>query len=68
MYVNHFSVGEEVMFEGERFVIADISDSEPIRYRLLATHVKGTQIEWASKKQVKKIVSYTKTYDDTALY
>jgi hypothetical protein len=66
--VAKFSIGEEVLFEEERFVISEISLADPKRYRLLATTPKGTRVEWVTEKNVQKMAHYTTAYDDTALY
>jgi hypothetical protein len=54
-----FTVGEEVLYGGERFVVAGIDPSRPYPYRLLATTPKGARIVWAKAKQLAKLASYT---------
>ena len=63
-----FNIGEEVMFEDERFTVAAISEDEPIRYRLLATTPNGARMVWVNPKDIEKMVSYTQPDDDTARY
>lgn len=63
-----FTIGEEVMFEDERFTVAAISEDEPIRYRLLATTPNGARMVWVNPKDIEKMVSYTQPDDDTARY
>jgi hypothetical protein len=63
-----FTMGEEVLYEGERYVIWGISESEPIRYRLLATTKQGAKIIWANLKELEKIRRYTNPQNDTAKY
>ncbi len=63
-----FTIGEEVMYDEERYVIADITTEEPKRYRLLLTSKKGTRVEWVREKEISKMANYLTPYDDTALY
>lgn len=63
-----FTIGEEVIYDEERYVIASKSDQKPLRYRLLATTPKGARMLWVDPKDLEKIVRYTKPFDDTALY
>ncbi len=58
-----FTMGEEVLYEGDRYVIWGMEDS---RYRLLASTKQGTKIVWASQKDVEKIRKYTEAQNDTA--
>lgn len=63
-----FSIGEEVLFDDERFVVATISSEEPKRYRLLASTAKGVKFEWVREKDLRKMTRYTKPFDDTSNY
>ncbi len=63
-----FSIGEEVMYDDERFVVAAVSADEPVRYRLLATTPSGARMVWASPEDLEKMLSYTRSTDDTARY
>jgi hypothetical protein len=63
-----FTMGEEVLFESERYVIWGISEDEPTRYRLLATTKAGAKMLWVSPKDLQKIRYYTDPKDDTASY
>lgn len=60
-----FSIGEEVLYEGERFVIAG-TRAGPYPYRLLATRSSGTRIVWAAPSQMAPMRAYTDPRDDTA--
>lgn len=60
-----FTVGEEVLFEGERFVVGDKSAEPPYRYRLLATRPDGARIVWAWHQELSKLASYHQARDDT---
>ena len=58
-----FTMGEEVLYDGDRYVIWGM---EANRYRLLATTKQGAKIVWASQKDVEKIRKYTEPRNDTA--
>ena len=58
-----FTMGEEVLYDGDRYVIWGMEDS---RYRLLASTKQGAKIVWASQKDVEKIRKYTEARNDTA--
>ena len=60
-----FTMGEEVLYNGERYVIWGISEDKPVHYRLLATTKQGAKIIWASLNDVEKIKRYTEAKDDT---
>lgn len=59
-----FTVGEEVLFEDERFVIAAIEPGGS-RYRLLTTTAAGARIVWAPPAKLQKMTRYTLPKDDT---
>ena len=67
-----YSVGEEVLFDGERWVVSQTlrgSDPEaPLRYRLLATSPGGARFAWALPHQLHDMSSYLEPDDDTARY
>lgn len=63
-----FTIGEEVMFDEERYVISSISEDEPVRYRLLATGKTGAKVVWANPRDLEKMDRYTGVVDDTARY
>jgi hypothetical protein len=63
-----FTMGEEVLFEGERYVIWGISEDEPKRYRLLATTNKGAKMLWVNPNELQKMRRYTEAQDDTTNY
>lgn len=59
-----FTVGEEVLYDDERFVIAGISITPPYYYRLLATGKRGAKVVWAVEKELEKIRAYTESKRD----
>lgn len=60
-----FTVGEEVLFEGERYVVSSIDRTDG-RYRLLATTPDGARVVWAPAAGLRKMERYTRSHDDTA--
>jgi hypothetical protein len=60
-----FHPGEEVLFDGARFVIWGIEGG---RYRLLACGPGGASIRYANANELSKIESYTRARDDTDLF
>lgn len=60
-----FSVGEEVLYEGRRYVISTAPAQPPYRYRLLATTQQGAKMVWATQQQLHKMEDYTRPRDDT---
>jgi hypothetical protein len=63
-----FTVGEEVLYEEERFVVSQITTDQPPRYRLIMTSKQGARFVWARYEELSKIAHYTTPYDDTARY
>ena len=63
-----FTVGEEVLFDDLRYVISQITDEDPPRYRLLATTKEGAKVVWRRKQDIQKIKQYTQAKDDTENY
>ena len=61
-----FTIGEEIIYDDMRFVVAGIQGDDPVRYRLLATTEEGARIVWARHGDLQKIRSYTEPKDDTA--
>lgn len=60
-----FTHGEEVLVDGERFVISAIEGDPPTRYRLLAVTDHGPRVLWAAAAQLRKIEAYTRPRNDT---
>lgn len=60
-----FTVGEEVLFDGERYVVSSIDRTDD-RYRLLATTQDGARVVWAPGTGLRKMERYTLARDDTA--
>lgn len=59
-----YMVGEEVLCDGERYVVAGIGEG-PYPYRLLATHPEGARIRWAAGPELSPLRSYTEPRADT---
>lgn len=60
-----FTVGEEVLFDDERYVVSTIDRADG-RYRLLATTPDGARVVWAPGARLRKMERYTLARDDTA--
>jgi len=60
-----FTVGEEVLYEDERYVVSTIDRSDG-RYRLLATTPVGARVVWVPHAALHKMERYTHSHDDTA--
>lgn len=61
-----FTIGEEVLYDDVRFVIAGTrGNAASPRYRLLATRPEGARIVWATEDEIHKIRAYTEPRDDT---
>jgi hypothetical protein len=59
-----FTVGEEVLFEDERYVVSSI-DASTGRCRLLASTPAGARVVWAPQHRLGKMTRYTLPIDDT---
>jgi hypothetical protein len=60
-----FTHGEEVLVDGDRYVISAIEGRPPARYRLLATTPQGPSVRWAAPSELRKIEAYTRPRADT---
>lgn len=60
-----FNVGEEVLFEDERFVVSMIDRTDG-RYRLVATTPDGARVVWVPHAALHKMERYTLALDDTS--
>lgn len=60
-----FTIGEEVLLEGERFVITLRQPLPPYRYRLVRTTATGPEVAWAEPDELEKIERYTTPVMDT---
>lgn len=61
-----FSVGEEVLYDGVRYVISTAPAQPPYRYRLVTTTPAGVRVVWARAEDLRKMETYTRPRDDTA--
>lgn len=63
--VPSFTIGEEVLYQGDRYVISTASPQPPHRFQLLATTPTGVRFAWVNPEQLGKMTSYTTPTDDT---
>lgn len=61
-----FLVGDEVRYDGRRYVVSTIDESRPKPYRLMRTTPTGVQFAFATHDQLKRVAVYTTPVDDTA--
>lgn len=62
-----FKIGDEVLYQGERYSISIARLTEPYRYRLVRTTSDGAEVVWAQEGEIQKIETYTRPRDDTQL-
>lgn len=62
-----FTIGEEVLHDGERYVITLLQPRPPYRYRLVRTTRDGPQVHWVHANELSKMESYTTPRADTPL-
>lgn len=60
-----FTIGEEVMRDGVRYVITTQQPQPPYRYRLVRTTSEGPEVKWVHADELSKISSYTTPRADT---
>jgi hypothetical protein len=63
-----FEVGEEVLYDGDVYVISARSPAPPFRYRLLASRPGGTRFVWADEDRLARMEPYLRSLDDTSRY
>lgn len=63
-----FTIGEEVIYEGERYTISIATLEAPYKYRLLRTTADGAEVVWATADEVSLLDRYTRPTDDTQRY
>lgn len=60
-----YSIGEEVLYHGDRYAITIAKPAEPYQYRLVRTTQDGAQVVWAQGSELQRIENYTRPRDDT---
>ncbi len=60
-----YFIGEEVMYQGERYAITIAQPSEPYQYRLVRSTPDGAQVVWALESELEKVASYRRPRHDT---
>lgn len=66
--MSKFSVGEEVRYDGDVYVISSRVDGPVPRYRLLASRPGGTRFQLVEEDQLQEIESYLNSRADTDSY
>ena len=62
-----FYIGDEVLYQGERYTISIAKPVEPYQYKLVRTTAEGAEVVWALESELEHIKSYTCPRDDTQL-
>lgn len=60
-----YSIGEEVLYQDQSYVIGTASPRPPYQYRLLATTPEGVKVVWALGSELTKMERYTRPKNDT---
>ncbi len=60
-----FTIGEEVLYKGERYAISTQAPLPPYQYRLVSTTPQGAKVVWAQHDELGKMERYTTAQDDT---
>jgi hypothetical protein len=66
--MRRFEVGEEVLYDGDVYVVSARGREPPFRYRLLASRPDGTRIVWADEDRLGRMETYLRALDDTSRY
>lgn len=66
--MSKFTVGEEVRYDGDVYVISSRVDGPVPRYRLLASRPGGTRFQLVEEDQLQEIESYLNSRADTDSY
>lgn len=60
-----FAIGEEVIYDEERYIVAGYEAARVTPYRLLATTSQGAKVVWSSEADLQAIASYVTPCLDT---
>lgn len=60
-----YFIGEEVMYQGDKYAITIARPSEPYQYRLVRSTPDGAQVVWAQGQELQKVESYRRPRNDT---
>jgi hypothetical protein len=63
-----YQVGEEVLYDGDIYVVSARGPTPPYRYRLIASRPGGTRFIWAEEDELDRIDNYLRPLDDTERY
>lgn len=66
--MSKFTVGEEVRYDGDIYVISSRVDGPVPRYRLLASRPGGTRFQLVEEDKLQEIESYLESDADTDRY
>lgn len=60
-----FNVGEEVLYQGDRYAITTLKPGKPYQYRIVRTTPEGVRVVWALGSELSRLERYVKAVDDT---
>lgn len=60
-----YDVGEEVMYDEDRYIISQIDEGRSSPYKLLAGSDRGGRIVWAREKDLERIKKYITAVHDS---
>ncbi len=60
-----YDVGEEVLYDEERYIISQIDEGRSSPYKLLAGSDRGGRIVWAREKDLERIKKYITAVHDS---
>lgn len=60
-----FNVGEEVLYQGDRYAITSSKPGEPYQYRIVRTTREGVRVVWALETELSRLAQYVTPRDDT---
>ena len=60
-----FTIGEEVLYGGERFVINTVRPQEPYQFCIIRTGEHGAKILWVTEAELSRLDRYIEQHDDT---
>lgn len=53
-----FAIGEEVIYDEERYIVAGYEAARVTPYRLLATSSQGVKVVWSTEAELQPVARY----------
>ncbi len=64
-YPHIYDVGEEVIYDEERYIISQIDQGRSSPYKLISSTNKGSRIVWAREKDLERMERYITAVHDS---